>query len=350
MTNFIQPSQVSAWVNRYFPDHKLRKGGEQIRINNPFVYDDDYHLEISTTKLVVNDFRGNSWIGVDPVTGNRRKCTFLRFVQLYLTKIRGTCSYRKAVEDVAGMAASYSALAGYRKPEKEAEQNSNLKLPDGSKPINTDDPDVLEKIVLNYLHKKRGLTNEKIAKYQMMSSGTQIVWPYYEFDELVYYQSRSIVNKKFQYPPESVGVTKGQFLYGFDLVEPAGHITITEAFIDCQTLEEQCIATGGGNMTPAQAVKLRLLNPSSIVLAPDNDEAGIKSILYNAKLLDRFIIYYSIPPKIEYKDEAGETKLTKDWNDILVNTSENPLHLMEKGIQRLGAIQKLRLTDLISSR
>src|SRR4051794_18181742 len=97
----IPPACVRAWVARHFP-YKERKGGQEIRICSPFSPDTGYNFEISTITPWVHDWRGDFWVGLDPNTGQRRKCTFIRFVQLYLTKVNGTCSYRAAVEDVMG--------------------------------------------------------------------------------------------------------------------------------------------------------------------------------------------------------------------------------------------------------
>ena len=79
----ITPNQVEAWVAKYF-DYKTRKGGEELRINNPFNEDTGYHFNISTSKLACNDWRGNEWAGYNPNSGRRYKCTFLRFVKLFL--------------------------------------------------------------------------------------------------------------------------------------------------------------------------------------------------------------------------------------------------------------------------
>jgi hypothetical protein len=153
----------------------------------------------------------------------------------------------------------------------------------------------------------------------MLHCGLAVVWPYYEYDELVYWQSRSRVNKEFLFPPESVGVIKTDFLYGFDQVEPASHIIITESIIDSQTVEEQCVATGGASLGSKQVRKIRALGPrDGIILAPDNDLAGLKSVLYNATLLRplQTKLYVSLPPAIEYTNDDGELDFTTDWNEV----------------------------------
>jgi DNA primase len=79
------------------------------------------------------------------------------------------------------------------------------------------------------------------------------------------------------------------------------------------------MASGGAVLTPAQIAKIRILGPrKGIILSPDNDKAGIKSIISNAKLLDGegYKLYYSLPPKLPFQ-KGDETKYTKDWNEIL---------------------------------
>jgi hypothetical protein len=155
------------------------------------------------------------------------------------------------------------------------------------------------------------------------------IGPIYEFDELVYWQARSRMNKRFLFPSQEQfdkegkliaksEVSKGDFYYGFDDAELASYVIITEAIFDKNTLGDQCLASGGADLTANQVNKIKLLDPKKgIILSPDNDSAAIRSVLRNRQRLEQlsYPLYFSIPPKLKYQED-GETKLTKDWNEI----------------------------------
>jgi len=156
-----------------------------------------------------------------------------------------------------------------------------------------------------------------------------VYWPYFEFEMLIYWQARSRLNKRFKFPDENIygsdgeiagktEGTKGDFFYGFDEVDPASYVIITEAIFDQNTLYDQTLASGGADLTVNQVKKLKILGPrKGIILSPDNDDAGISSVIRNKQVLDSlgFPILFSIPPKLKY-EENGEVKHTKDWNEI----------------------------------
>lgn len=336
----IPPQNIAAWIEGNFK-FKKRKNGTEYTICNPFDGDTGFHFEISTVKGICNDWRGNAWAGFNN-DGRLNKCTFIRFVCRYLK-----CTYAQALRAVAGRDAW--KYANYKKVEEVEEKPvERIKLPDGAQPFNTAEPNLIQAMLLNWLMSERGIQPADVDLYGMHQVGMDIIWPYYEFEELVYWQSRSTMSKVFRFPPESVGVTKGEFLYGFDLVEPAGHLAITEAIIDAQSLKEQTVASGGAALTDRQLTKISAIGPKDgVILAPDNDSAGMLSVITNGKklLAKGFKVYYSIPSRIEYVDK-GETKFTKDWNEILAKTNVKPMDDMQANIQRFTdkAAIKLRQT------
>lgn len=332
----IPQSKIASWIESNFK-YKKRKNGTEYQICNPFDGDTGYHFEISITKGICNDWRGNAWAGFNR-NGKINKCTFLTFVRRYLK-----CSYEQAFKTVAGVEAwkyeSYKSNQKEEAPEKEIQ----IDLPTGSKPILRADGKI-KMMLLNYL-KSRGITQEDVERYDLHHLGTDLVWPYYEFDELVYWQSRSTMSKIFRFPPESVGVTKGEFLYGFDLVEPARHLILVEAIFDAMSLKDQTVATGGASLTDQQIAKIRAIGPKDgIILAPDNDAAGIKSVIYNGRKLVEagYNVYYSIPREIPYED-GGEPRCTKDWNEILSKTDVDPLKDLESNVVRFDDRAAIKL-------
>lgn len=307
----IHPDQIEQWVKKYFPDY-IKKSEEYLVISNPFYSNDKKKFNISLTKGFCHDWRDDSWAAPpNPKTGKLNR-SFIKFVKLYRK-----CSYDQALKEVLGASAS---IKHYYRPEAISQFDNievvNVKLPKNATSLALED-NKSATIAKNYLV-SRGYTIDKIKEKMLMYEGTNIIWPYFEYEELVYWQSRSILNKRFQFPDTDVyegnklvgklDIGKSDFLYGFDDVKLGSYVIITEAIFCQNTLGEQCVASGGAALSTTQVSKLKLLNPKSIILAADNDVAGLKSILHNAKLLINagYKVYYSICP-----DETG----CKDWND-----------------------------------
>jgi hypothetical protein len=343
----IPPNKITAWVYKYFPDCKPRKNGDELRINNPFDGDDGHHFNISVIKGFCHDWRGDaSWIGVNPNTGKLQYRTFIRFVQQYLIQQRGRCSYPEALKDVLGASSGALTLLKWHKTRSlpEDKETVSLELPEGTTEFGQTNTHLVSGL-LSWLA-SRGVDDKKIKKYKIMYSGLNVVWPYYEYDqEPVYWQSRSRINKVFRFPPESIGVTKGEFFYGFDQVEPASFVIITESIFNCLTLEDQCLATGGASLTQTQAKKIKLLGPrDGIILAPDHDKAGIESIFHNAALLQplEYKIFYALPPIVKLPDG----KMSNDWNDLVkVASVAEVRQTFEKSVKPFNIQQKLYLDN-----
>lgn len=312
MSARVPPANIIAWCHRHF-DVKERKGGKRLVFNNPFDGDTGRHFSVSPYDGWASDWRGNSWSGPPSRKTGKPNCSFIHFVQLYLK-----CDHQTALRDVLGASADLSEYLRPRDRQEppEREEEPSLSLPDGARPLWS--ATGLGAICLKNWLAKRGVGPELVESRQLYYRGDEVIWPYFEYGELVYWQSRSRLNKRFTFPDESVGVTKGQFLYGFDEVEPASYAILTEAIFDCLVLGENAMASGGAIITPDQVQKLRLLGPKDgIILAPDNDKAGIKSICSNYKLLLplNLPLFYSIPPELPYTI-GNKKKTAKDWSDL----------------------------------
>jgi hypothetical protein len=351
----IPPEKIAAWLERHF-DVKPRKQGQELRICNPFDSDSKFKFSVSPEKGLCHDWRGDGWAGpVNPKTG-KRNCSFVRFVRLYRK-----CSYKQAIEEILDGAED---LDSYLRPDGRVTDPATtkiieVKLPLGLLPLTTS-TDIAAKPVKAWL-KSRGYTDETIAKADLQHIGFEVYWPYYEFDVLVYWQSRSRLNKRFKFPPvehfDNDGklagiseVSKTDFWYGFDEIDPASYAVITEAIFDMNTLGRQCLASGGAALDPKQIKKLRILGPrKGVILAPDNDKAGLKSVLQNTQLLERekFKVFFSIPPEIEYIDEDGKKKKTSDWNDMFAKAG---IPLKEVRAIHDKGIKKATSKNLISIR
>lgn len=323
----IPPAKIIAWIEKNF-DYKVRKDGEEYCICNPFDSDTSFKFNINPDNAYCHCWTGDEWAGpINPLTG-KRNCGFIKFVQ----KLRGNgFTYADAVREVLGTSVD---LKSYLRPENrhstaEPVRKIAVALPDGTERLadNQDDPQA--KIVISWL-KKRGYSIEDIDRYDIHHLSTDCYWPYYEFDVLSYWQSRNRYNKIYRFPDvnvysrsgKMVGETagsKGEFLYGFDDCESASYLIVTESIFGQYTLGEQALASGGAVLTKDQIAKVRIIGPrKGIILSPDNDKAGVKSVISNAKLLDGlgYKLFYSLPPKIKFQ-KGDETKYTKDWNEIL---------------------------------
>ena len=113
---------------------------------------------------------------------------------------------------------------------------------------------------------------DEAKQYYVHYDSVSIIFPYIEFGLVVYWQSRTTAGKTFDFPPDSVGVTKSEFLYGFDYVEPGSTIIVCESIIDAINIGPGAVAMGGADLSEKQVKKIRILNPSNIILAADNDK------------------------------------------------------------------------------
>jgi len=294
------PAQIEAWVAKHFA-YKRRKNGEELDLGNPIDHDSGVHLGINTKKGVCHDWRP----GHHSADGS-----FLKFVSKY----RGI-SYHEAIREVCGQEASIRTILrpdAEEKPEKQVQ----IQLPPGAIPLSSGEGGKFRQIALNYLI-SRGVSEELAKQKSLMYTVGEIVFPYYEYGELVYWQSRSVLSKSFNFPPNT---NKADFLFGFDDVEPCTEIIVCESIFNALSLGENAVATGGASFsnTGLQVKKIKALGPQKVTLAPDNDDAGLKSLFDNFFILEPHFsgkIWYSLPTKLNPSGSLA-AKDTKDWNDV----------------------------------
>lgn len=348
----IPAEKIIAWIKNNF-DFKTRKNDTEYLIRDPFRDGSGYKFNINPSHGMCHSWYGDEWAGpINPQTG-KRNCSIVKFVKVYRK-----CSYREAISELLG---TTEGISSYLRPEgrinnAEPQRKVEVALPDGVELLSTSN-DKQAKILRSWLE-SRGYTLEQIEKGELYYIGMNVYWPYFEFEVLVYWQSRSRMNKRFEFP--SVNVydakgnvvgktegTKGDFFYGFDFAEPASYVIITEAIFDQNTLDKQCLASGGVDLTKNQINKLKILGPrKGIILSPDNDKPGISSIIRNYQMLKHlgFPIYYSLPPKLEYTENDIKS-YTKDWNEIgqKVAGFENVRKIHDDGIRKLSVQEIVRL-------
>lgn len=304
----LNPKSIIKWVKANF-DYKQRKSGRklELRICNPFqerefgTRDTKYHFNISPYKGVVHDWRPNH---------RSHDGSFIKFVMDYLQ-----CSKHEAIKSVVNASGSLAGILSEDEDDEEERplvESVDLELPKPCWKLG-EGPDKLERMAVNYL-KSRCLTKQEIIDWGIMYGVGKVIFPYIEYGEVVYWQSRDIDDKLFLFPDDNVGVGKTDFLWGWHRVEYNEDVFITESLFGATSAGPGGLASGGADLDPKQIDRLEALSAKREILAPDNDDAGLASLANNRKrMLDRKDrLWYVIPPYIE--DHEGNT--IKDWNEL----------------------------------
>ena len=296
----IKPAHIKSWISKHF-DYKVRSNGRQISINNPFDDDRNHKMWISLEKTKSKNSKKSKYWVHDWRT-DEYNMSFVSFVQKF-----NNISYHKAVAEICQVSVSDLKFHKEEKEEKE-EKVFQLELPPSSREFSGK----LKKsgqAALNYLN-NRLITMDDIEKHGLYYTPVSVVFPYYEYDNVEYWQERMILDKVFNFPNESeTGLKKSDYLYNFDNIEnPDGTMVIVESIIDCICIGDDCCASGGSLLSSnsKQLIKIKMLRPDMIILAPDRDDAGLKSLKHNYYVLkDVARMAYCFPP-------VG----FKDWNQL----------------------------------
>jgi DNA primase len=304
----ITSEQIEAWIISNFQFRK-HKNGQEYRICNPFDGDQKYKFNINIIKGVCHDWRP----GHQNFDGS-----IIRFVQRHKN-----ISFYEAVREICGQRLDLRSILKPKKAEEVPEEprEPSSKLPDAAKTFRADGDSTVRTIALNYLA-TRGVTLEMAKRHDLHYDVQMVYFPYREYDIPVYWQGRSILGKTFLFPEnDKSGSGKSQYLFGFDFVEPDDVLLIAESNFNAISLGDGATASGGAGMSRNQGKKVRALNPSKVILAPDNDYEGVMSIMENAKLIGLYSpvpCYFVLPPK-EYKDwnemhtKLGDQSAVRKW-------------------------------------
>ena len=319
----IQPNQIEAWVSNYFPDYerKVDKNGEVwLLISNPFYTNDKKKFNISTHRAMCHDWRGDEfWAGPpNPKTGKLNR-SFVKFVKLYKN-----VTYSQAITEIVGAKDAWKYIHPSNIIDKEEITKLEVEIPKTAVSLSKEPDNEINAILITYL-KKRGYSIEQIELDMLMRNGFSVLWPYFEYEELVYWQSRNIMNKVFEFPPTTIEKdgkvvgrlehSKSDFLYGFDGVKYNQYVVIAEAIFCKMSLGDNAVATCGSDISDMQISKLALKKPKAVILAGDMDKTGIKTgIISNAKKIVSRLgckVYYSLTGLELYTQSD-----VKDWNDL----------------------------------
>ena len=322
MSNELTSELIESWISRHF-DYRRRSRGKQLAINNPFDDDKSRHfyvnLERVKRKRAKEGEKPNFWVHDFRPGHQRWDGSFLNFVRQFKN-----ISYFEAAKEVCG-GNTNDAKALLRQLKAQIDKDEDyddvqpedmdLSLPLGSTPFSKKNNSKARELSINYLN-SRSITEDQAVANFLHYTPTSIVFPYIEYGIMVYWQERAIITKEFRFPDEAeTGLAKTDFLYGFDHVEPNDYVIIVEAIIDKISIGDNVVASGGADVVGMQLRKLKALNPQTVILAPDNDEAGLASLRLNHDaLLSRFGLAYCIPPIAKHELKHGEKREFKDWN------------------------------------
>lgn len=317
--------QIESWVRNNSSSIKERysssRGEKCLLIDNPAVSGDKgYHVGIFPESGRVHDFRPN----MSDFNGD-----FVKFVAL-VNNYRWIDAYYAITGNNAASLEELSKMATIRLNEKpktkiKEEIIERIKLKEGYKPI-ISNPDTICKMAIAYLN-KRQISLEEAIQFKIHYGVNSICFPYYEYDELVYWQVRDILSKRFEFP---TGLSGQMFLWNFDNIEPMGDIFITESIFNASVVGKNAVSAGTAKMSREQILKIKTMQPKRVILCPDNDAAGLSSIVHNFFAMEKEALFknanhnrilYAVPP------EKGT-----DWNDFAVinNRIENKNVVIEK--------------------
>lgn len=348
--SLIPSSCIQKWVEKNFPEAKTRKNGREYVVCNPLKPSQDKpRLNINVETGGCWDWTGNEWAG--PLNHNgKRQTHIIRLVQL----MRG-CSYTDAVREITED--KDFVYTPYKEElELEDPEYQQVTIPDGFTRL-TGPNDFFSARSWNYLI-SRGYTPDTILSENIHYKGQEVLWLYTEFGDIVYYQTRNVTSKHFSFPPNEIKdqtgkviakleVTREDVLYGFDFVPRSNYVIIVESIFNRISIGQCCVASAGAAMTNGQMKRLKFLDPKyGVILAPDNDKAGIESIINNgtALLQNGFSVFWTIPPKLEYK----QGHYIKDWNELYTHMRFNNDKIIETFNMNLSPLNESTIMKLKS--
>jgi hypothetical protein len=287
--------------------YSAKKGQRCLLINNPNIPSDrGFHVGVFPEESRVHDFRPE----MSEYNGD-----FVHFV----ATIRGF-RWIDAYQEITGEQASTIEAMGQRmrlRMDAEAQIRPEPKpvemaiMPKGFLPI-TAEPDRLCKMALAYLA-KRQVSHEEAIKLRIHYGVNAICFPFYEYDEMVYWQVRDLLSKRFRFPE---GLAGQEYLWNIDNTQIMGDMFITESNFNAAVIGEGGTAAGTANMSRTQILKIKTRQPSRIILCADHDAAGVSSILHNFFAMESEAVFkHANHDRILY---AVPEKIGADWNDYAV--------------------------------
>lgn len=216
----------------------------------------------------------------------------------------------------------------FEEEKDEDEEETEIVFPEGMSFFSETKTGIFRDRAMSYIL-KRGLSQLRTLQlgyvYQPNSLYDKtIFFPFYEDSAFVFFVCRDFTEKRFK--RNSVGNLerlryinpKGKnasnFIFQIDEIKEKGDIFIFEGLFDALMLDNQVgTASLKSFLSKTQASKIWNKAPKNVILVPDNDEAGRKSLMTNVAMLERYkppslkskVLIYKIPKQFKDFNETG---------------------------------------------
>ena len=275
----------------------------EIRINSIFSQDGKFRLFISPDKGL--------WKDQKEQTGGE----FLSFVCKFLDVSRQ--------EAINILIREYSSFSDISKDVKIIDLvETNVEIPKelvffGEKK----EKGMYEKAAKNYFLNRK-INPDGFGYFQKGEFEGRVFIPFYEEGEIVYFMARAYNNSSLRY--KNPKGARNDKVFNVDKINE--EVVVFEGVFDALSLDKQVgTAILSARITEAQVKKIWDRAPERIILVPDNDETGDKTLEWNLK---RFL---------EFKPVSLNTKLYiynipkefKDFNEMKIKTGKSNIKLNE---------------------
>jgi len=285
---------------------KKTSDNNEIRINSIYENDKSYHLYINLDKGVFTDFKTSVSGGVE------------RLIADYLDI--PTSQVSKHLIEEYSLRNEDDTLQFLQ--EEIEESKNELVLPKGLKYFSEVKDGIIRNKAYRYLEKRK-ISKEIIDELGYIYSGDsdfneRIFIPFYESGKLVYFLARDFTgNNKVRYKNPS-GINSKEFVYNVDNIKE--EVVICEGIIDALSLDNQiAVPLMSADIGKIQVVKILDKEPKRVIIVPDNDETGARTLAKNIAL-----IYEYKPPSVKIELRVFRLpKDCKDLNDMKINTGKN---------------------------
>jgi len=212
--------------------------------------------------------------------------------------------------------------------EEEKKEKEKILLPDGVRFFSEANSGIFRDRAMQYLL-GRGIPEARALQLGYIYEPNTfydktILFPFYEDGIFVFFVCRDFTDKRFK--KNSIGEfekvrylnAKGgdasRYVFNVDGIEEGTDLFVLEGIIDALSLEKQAgTATLKSFLSKTQASKIWNKAPENVILVPDNDKAGRKSLLKNVAMLERYkppslnsrVLVYKIPKEFKDFNETG---------------------------------------------
>ncbi len=211
---------------------------------------------------------------------------------------------------------------------EEEDKKITLELPKGLHFFSENKMGLFGNMALSYL-RDRLIPEEYIQEmgyiYDPGSEyNNRIFIPFFENGEIVYYICRDFTGTSYIRYANPHNINSKQFVYNIDKLQDT--LFICEGVFDAISIKN-IIGTAilSANLGELQAQKIMANAPSKIIIVPDNDETGEKTLEDNVKMLIKYQPPSFTTQILVYRLEPG----IKDLNSRLTKTGKDTINIEE---------------------